>query len=98
MLYVLGCEQMTCWIVSKDMGSLAGRRVVSKGVVTEQGRHQELLDAGGAYSALVRRQMQRSESSASLASSQDRPSGPHLVFVDSMSSPQAVDIEPAARL
>lgn len=43
-------------------------RLVAKGAVAEQGTHQQLLEAGGAYSALVRRQLQKTDSSASLSS------------------------------
>lgn len=42
--------------------------LVAKGAVAEQGTHQQLLEAGGAYSALVRRQLQKTDSSASLSS------------------------------
>jgi ATP-binding cassette subfamily B (MDR/TAP) protein 9 len=42
--------------------------VVREGAVVEQGTHEALLEAGGAYAALVRRQLtRRSASSASLA-------------------------------
>ena len=41
--------------------------VISNGVVQEVGNHEGLLAAGGVYATLVRRQLQRSESSASLS-------------------------------
>ena len=41
-------------------------RVISKGVVVEEGSHSQLLEAGGAYSSLVRRQMQMNVSHTSL--------------------------------
>lgn len=43
-------------------------RVVSKGAVVEDGSHLKLLEAGGVYSSLVRRQMQKNISTASLGS------------------------------
>ncbi|DBA78719.1 TPA: hypothetical protein ACH3X1_008631 [Trebouxia sp. C0004] len=42
--------------------------VINKGVVVEDGSHDQLLEAGGVYSTLVRRQMQKNISSASLGS------------------------------
>ena len=42
--------------------------VVSKGAVVENGSHFQLLEAGGVYSSLVRRQMQRNTSTASFVS------------------------------
>ena len=49
-------------------GKLICCRVVNKGVVVEDGSHNQLLEAGGVYSSLVRRQMQKNTSSASLGS------------------------------
>lgn len=43
--------------------------VISHGQVAEQGSHDELLEAGGAYAALVRRQLARQPSTPSLAAS-----------------------------
>ena len=43
-------------------------RVINKGVVVEDGSHNELIEAGGVYATLVRRQMQKNTSSASLGS------------------------------
>ncbi len=40
--------------------------VISKGKVQEVGNHESLVAAGGAYATLVRRQMQKSASTASL--------------------------------
>lgn len=48
--------------------SLVCCRVISKGVVVEDGSHNQLLEAGGVYSNLVRRQMHKNTSSASLGS------------------------------
>lgn len=50
------------------MYAMWGCSVLSKGVVVEEGSHKQLLDEGGVYQALVRRQMDRRPSSASLAS------------------------------
>ena len=41
-------------------------RLVAKGRIEEQGSHSELLQAGGAYAALVRRQLQGASSTANL--------------------------------
>lgn len=43
-------------------------RVINKGVVVEDGSHNQLLESGGVYATLVRRQMQKNTSSASLGS------------------------------
>ena len=43
--------------------------VVAGGAVVEEGTHAALLEAGGAYAGLVRRQITRASSSASLARS-----------------------------
>lgn len=40
--------------------------VIQHGQVAEQGTHDELLEAGGVYASLVRRQLARAPSSASL--------------------------------
>ncbi|KAK9788445.1 hypothetical protein WJX73_000962 [Symbiochloris irregularis] len=52
--------------------------VVSKGTVVEQGRHEDLIEAGGTYSALVRRQMQKSASTMSLTMRPDQGPGPSM--------------------
>lgn len=54
-LQLLECEPLFC-------------SVVSKGAVVEDGSHFQLLEAGGVYSSLVRRQMQRNISTASFGS------------------------------
>lgn len=43
--------------------------VVSHGTVAEQGNHESLVEAGGIYSTLVRRQMARTPSVMSLTAS-----------------------------
>ena len=43
--------------------------VIQHGQVAEQGSHEELLEAGGVYANLVRRQLARAPSTASLAPS-----------------------------
>lgn len=43
--------------------------VISAGSVVEEGSHAALLEAGGAYAGLVRRQLTRASSSASLVRS-----------------------------
>jgi ABC-type microcin C transport system duplicated ATPase subunit YejF len=43
--------------------------VIQHGQVAEQGSHEELLEAGGVYANLVRRQLARAPSAASLAPS-----------------------------
>ena len=45
-----------------------GCRVINKGTVVEQGTHSQLLELGGIYSSLVRKQLQKSASSASFSS------------------------------
>ena len=40
--------------------------VIQHGQVAEQGTHDELLEAGGVYASLVRRQLARAPSSGSL--------------------------------
>lgn len=42
--------------------------VINKGTVVEQGTHSQLLELGGIYSSLVRKQLQKSGSSASFSS------------------------------
>jgi ABC-type transport system involved in cytochrome bd biosynthesis fused ATPase/permease subunit len=43
--------------------------VIQHGQVAEQGTHDSLLEAGGVYASLVRRQLARAPSAASLAPS-----------------------------
>ena len=76
MLSKLLHEQPSCINLLFALLSLTGKheimvaccRVINKGVVVEDGSHNQLLEAGGVYSTLVRRQMQKNTSSASLGS------------------------------
>lgn len=43
--------------------------VIGGGVVQETGTHEQLLEAGGTYATLVRRQLQKSASTPSIAAS-----------------------------
>ena len=67
-LSLLCCGLSCClssWCLVCD---LRGCRVINKGAVVEQGTHSQLLELGGIYSSLVRKQLQKSASSASFSS------------------------------